>query len=95
MIVQSVWQLSFDFFRKPVVVQPSDAQLSSDAGLLPIRQFDEAIGFTEQFAAALGDLRYQPSVTHSLLEMVRMRIYGVLADYPDQNDHDVLRGDPI
>jgi hypothetical protein len=94
-IVQSVWQLSFDFFRKPVVVQPSDAQLSSDAGLLPIRQFDEAIGLTEQFAAALGDLRYQPSVTHSLLEMVRMRIYGVLADYPDQNDHDVLRGDPI
>jgi len=23
------------------------------------------------------------------------RIFGVLADYPDQNDHDVLRGDPI
>lgn len=95
MIVQSVWQLSFDCFRKPVVVQPSRAQLSSDAGLLPIRQFDEAIGLTKQFAAALSDLRYRPSVTHSLLEMVRMRIYGVLADYPDQNDHDVLRGDPI
>jgi hypothetical protein len=27
--------------------------------------------------------------------MTRMRVYGILADYPDQNDHDVLRSDPI
>lgn len=94
MIVQYVWQKSFDFFGKRVVVQPSEAELTSDAGLLPIRQFDEAIGLTEQFAAALADLRYSPSVQHSLLEMVRMRVFGILADYPDQNDHDVLRSDP-
>ena len=46
MIVQSVWQLSFDFFRKPVVVQPSDAQLSSDAGLASqptLSRFENAI----------------------------------------------------
>lgn len=95
MIIQSVWQKSLGFFGKPVVVEPSEASLSGDAGLLPIRQFDEAIGLTEQFAAAVTDLRYQPSVEHSLLEMVRMRIYGILADYPDQNDHDVLRSDPV
>jgi hypothetical protein len=84
-----------DFFRKPVVVEPGETRLSSDAGLLPIRQFDDAIGLTEQFAAALTDLRYQPAVTHTLLEMVRSRVYGVLADYPDQNDHDLLRSDPV
>ena len=33
MIVQSVWQESFDFFRKPVVIEPTEAQISSDAGL--------------------------------------------------------------
>ena len=27
--------------------------------------------------------------------MTRMRVYGILADYEDQNDHDVLRSDPI
>lgn len=95
MIIQTVWRKSFGFFGKPVVVEPSEASLTSDAGLLPIRQFDETIGLTEQFAAALTDLRYQPSVEHSLLEMVRMRIFGILADYPDQNDHDVLRSDPV
>jgi len=94
-IIQSAWQNSFDFFGKSVVVEPSEAQLSSDAGLLPIRQFDEAIGFSRQFAEALTDLRYQPSVTHKLSEMVRTRLYGILADYPDQNDHDVLRSDPV
>jgi hypothetical protein len=94
-IVQTVWQKSLGFFGKPVVVEPSEASLTSDAGLLPIRELDEALGLTEQFAAALTDLRYQPSVEHSLLEMVRMRIYGILADYPDQNDHDVLRSDPV
>jgi len=95
MIIQSAWQMSFDFFSKPVVVQASEATLTSDAGLLPIRQFDQRIGMTEQFVDALTDLRYQPSVLHTLREMVRMRIYGILADYPDQNDHDVLRTDPV
>ena len=95
MIIQSVWQKSFDFFGKLVVVRPSEAELTGDAGLLPIREFDQRIGLTEQFAAALTDLRYQPSVEHTLREMVCMRVFGILADYPDQNDHDVLRSDPV
>jgi hypothetical protein len=95
-IIQSDWQLSFDFLpKKPIVVSPETAQLTSDAGLLPIRQFDERIGMTAQFAAALHDPRNQPSTDHSFAEMVRMRIYGILADYADQNDHDVLRSDPV
>jgi hypothetical protein len=94
-IIQSVWQKSFEFFGKPVVVLPCQAELTSDAGLLPIREFDQRIGLTEQFAVALTDLRYQPSVTHNLREMVRMRIFGILAGYPDQNDHDLLRSDPV
>ena len=95
MSLQSVWQSCFGFFGKPVVVKTAAAELTSDAGLLPMRQFDEAIGLTEQFAAALTDLRFQPCVEHPLVEMVRMRLFGILADYPDQNDHDVLRSDPV
>lgn len=96
MIIQSAWQLSFDFFpKKAVVVVPETAQLTSDAGLLPIRQFDERIGLTAQVAAALHDPRDQDSTEHTFAEMVRMRVYGILADYADQNDHDVLRYDPV
>jgi Transposase DDE domain group 1 len=96
MSIQPVWQGRLDFFSDlPVVVEASAAQLSSDAGLLPLRQFDERIALTTQFAAALHDPRDPELIEHSFLDMVRARLYGILAGYEDQNDHDVLRCDPV
>jgi len=95
MVGQCDFQITFDFFTsKPILVEPSAAQLTSDAGLLPIRELDERLGYTKQFADALTDRRNQDFIDHTFLEMTRMRVYGILADYPDQNDHDVLRFDP-
>ena len=96
MSLQSVPLFSFDFLpSRPVEVEVSSAPLTSDAGLLPIRQLDERIRLTEQFAAALDDRRDPTLTQQSLLSMVRQRIYGILADYEDQNDHDTLRSDPV
>jgi len=96
MVSQNAFQLTLDFLtNKPVVVEPSADQVSSDAGLLPFRQLDERLGLTRQFAEALSDRRHVGYIGHSFLEMTRMRVYGILADYADQNDHDVLRSDPI
>jgi len=96
MVSQTAFQLSLDFLTsKPIVVVPSVEQVSSDAGLLPFRQLDERLGLTRQFAEALTDRRHVGYVDHPFLEMTRMRVYGILADYADQNDHDVLRSDPI
>ena len=42
----------FDFFKPlPIQIEVSEAPLTSDAGLLPLRQFDERIGLTKQFAS--------------------------------------------
>jgi hypothetical protein len=88
--------LSLDFFpSRPVDLEVASAPLSSDAGLLVIRQFDDRIGLTERFAAALDDRRDPTLARQSSLSMVRQRIYGILADYEDQNDHDTLRSDPV
>jgi hypothetical protein len=96
MVSQTAFQFTLDFLTsKPVVVVPAAEQVSSDAGLLPFRQLDERLGLTRQFAEALEDRRNESYIDHSFLEMVRMRVYGILADYADQNDHDVLRSDPI
>jgi hypothetical protein len=96
MSIQGVWQGVFDFLGAGrIVVEPSPAQLTSDAGLLPIRQFDQHLGLTEQFARALEDPRDPELIDHSFLEMTRARIYGILAGYEDQNDHDHLRHDPV
>jgi hypothetical protein len=96
MSLQPVSQICFDFLpSRPIEVEVSTAPLTSDAGLLPIRQFDERIRLTEQFAAAIHEWRDPLLVQQSLLSMVRQRIYGILADYEDQNDHDTLRSDPV
>jgi hypothetical protein len=96
MSLHSVPLLSLDFLSsRPVDIEVSTAPLSSDAGLLPVRQFDDRIRLTTQVADALHDRR-DPSLTRqSTLSMVRQRIYGILADYEDQNDHDTLRSDPV
>ena len=96
MSLQAASLFDLDFFaRLPIQVEVSNDPLTSDAGLLPLRQFDERIGLTAQFAAALNDPRDQDDIDHSFLEMVRMRVFGILAGYEDQNDHDTLRSDPV
>ncbi|MEZ6054097.1 MAG: IS1380 family transposase [Planctomycetaceae bacterium] len=94
MSLRGVWAECLDFLpRKRVVVENSAGRLSSDAGLLVVREFDERIGMTASFAAMLDDPRHDP--THAMLAMVRQRVYGILAGYEDQNDHDTLRHDPV
>ena len=69
-------QLSFDFLPdRPVVVQRHDGQLTSDAGLLPIRQFDGRWDYTGRMAAGLHDPRGGVP-RHALLAMLRQRVYG-------------------
>ena len=96
MLTQTVAQICFDFFsRLPILVEAHDLQVSSDTGILPIRQFDDQIGFTERFIACLNDPRDPDLTDHGLDEMVRQRLYGILAGYEDCNDHDTLRGDSV
>jgi hypothetical protein len=86
--------LSFAYdFLPPIEVEAIDEQVTSDAGLLPIRQFDERLGWSAGFAAQLHDKRCSSS--HTLVEMVRQRLFGIVAGYEDQNDHDTLRSDGL
>jgi hypothetical protein len=91
---QSVDQLQFHFLpQKPIVVQSRDQPITGDAGLLPIRQFDEQWRYTQRLAACLVDRRCDPEHSHE--QMVRQRLYGILAGYEDCNDHDTLRDEPV
>ena len=87
-------QLHFDFLpQMPVVVQPSAGQITSDAGLLPIRECDARWNYSQRMAACLSDPL--PRRDQSLVSMLRQRIFGILAGYEDCNDHDTLRDDPV
>ena len=53
MSIPSAWPQVLDFFGAPLVIESSPGQLSGDAGLLPVRQFDQRIGLTRANACAL------------------------------------------
>ena len=94
MNIQSVEQVVFEFLSDVrVEVEAVAEQLSSDAGLVPIRELDRRLGWTEGFAAQIHDGRC--GGMHTVWEMIRQRVFGILAGYEDQNDHDTLRSDGI
>lgn len=78
MILPSVESLDFDFLaQKPVVVQSRPQAISSDAGLIPIRQFDQRRRYTQRLAGCLVDRRATCDHTHE--QRVRQRLYVTLA----------------
>src|SRR4051812_49220887 len=80
--------------RKPAVAEFTGGSLSSDGGLLLLAQLDRRLGLTERMAACIRDERLAGRVTHSLLELLRQRLYQICAGYEDCNDADRLRRDP-
>ena len=94
MSLQSAQQFVFgSWARKPIEFEQIDENLSSDGGLIAFYQLDQKIGWTDSFASIISDPRIDP--THTALSIVRQRIFGIIAGYEDQNDHDSLRSDPI
>ena len=88
-------QLSFSFYRhRSIRADFSGGQITSDAGLLPLRAFDQRHGLTRDLAKCLSDLREEDRVRHSGLSLFRQRIYQIVAGYEDANDADRLRHDP-
>ncbi|MBF0621587.1 MAG: IS1380 family transposase [Magnetococcales bacterium] len=80
--------------RRAVQAEFSGDDITSDGGLLLIRQADRLHGLCERVAASLPDQRDQSRITHKLIDLVRQRIFGIAAGYEDLNDHEMLRKDP-
>ncbi len=70
-------------------------KLSSDGGLLLIREVVDGQGFFGRFGDCFQDHRTADAVTHSLESMLKQRVYGLLAGYEDLSDHDTVRKDPV
>ncbi len=89
-------KLPFNFnTKKPLEVKFSGLDLSSDAGLLLVKQADENLKVGQGISNCLEDDREQHKVKHSLFQLVSQRIYQIAAGYEDSNDSNYLRHDPI
>lgn len=84
---------SFD--RRKIEGSFEGGDVSSDGGLMLLREADRRLGLTEAFDAALPDPRPPVFITHEQVTLVRQRIYGLAMGYEDLNDHDTLRRDLV
>jgi len=88
--------LPLNFFsKKTLEVKFSELSLSSDAGLLLVRQAEEKINLCQGIANCLNDKREQAKITHTLTQLITQRVYQIIAGYEDANDSNHLRHDPI
>jgi hypothetical protein len=79
--------------RRRVQASFDGGDITSDAGVLLLRQADRVLGLSEAVAQALGDGRRQASCWHDGVSLLRQRVYGLALGYEDLNDHQLLRRD--
>ena len=84
-----------DLGSRQVVADFSGGYLSSDGGVLLLRQLDHGLGLTAALAGAFTDRRDARYCDHRLRELLAQRVYGLALGYEDLNDHDRLRHDPL
>jgi len=82
--------------KRDIDVMFDGPRVSSDGGLLLLRQIDARLGpVWGRVAALLSDKRSPRRIVHGRLEQVRQRIFQIALGYEDQNDADALRHDPL
>jgi hypothetical protein len=81
--------------RRVIEANFEGGALSSDGGLMLLRQVDRRTGISRAVAEALHDPRNPFFITHELRDLVAQRLYGLCCGYEDLNDHDTLRHDPL
>jgi hypothetical protein len=70
-------------------------RLVSDAGLLAVRALEKPLGLIAGLAERLPDPRSPTFIHHSAEALLTQEVYQILAGYPDHNDAQCLRDDPL
>ncbi len=80
---------------KTVVVKFDGGLLSSDGGILVLREVEQRLRVADRLAACIEDPRSPERIIHSLADIIRFRLLMISAGYEDGSDASNLRGDPM
>ncbi len=69
-------------------------RLSSDGGVLLLREVEHGLGLAGRLASCLRDDRDPWCITHSQADKIRARMFAIACGYEDCDDLDTLRFDP-
>ncbi len=81
--------------RREVISAFDGGHVSSDGGVLLLREVAERSKFFEKVASCFADHRDPRRIQHTVANLVAQRVLGIACGYEDVNDHDTLRNDPL
>ena len=81
-------------FNRTIRIDFRGAKISSDAGVLMLREIDERFNITTPLGDCLDDPRRASHLRHTYVDLIRQRVYQMAAGYEDCNDANHLRIDP-
>jgi len=80
---------------KEIVAAFDGGRLSSDGGLLVLREIEQRLEVADRLAACIDDPRDPGSTVHTVADIIRFRLLMIAAGYEDGNDATGLRRDPL
>ena len=80
---------------KKVVARFDGGELSSDGGVVVLREVEQRLRVADRMAACMVDPRAPGQITHGLADIIGFRLLMIAAGYEDGNDADTLRSDPM
>jgi len=87
-------QITLDFNRK-IKLSNDGGSLSSDTGEFLFREFDDTIGFFKTLMKHLHLKDNRQYYVHSNEQLLRQKIYQILAGYSEDDAADELTNDPV
>lgn len=81
-------------FNRSVKVRQESPSITSNAGVILLRELDHVLGIIDAIALDISDPRNQGFIRYSLAELLRERIFAIALGYSRQDDADVIAHDP-
>ena len=72
--------------RKKLTLAFGGGRLCSDASVLRLREVERGHGFAERLAVCVTDRRDAARIDHTVVEMLRLRMFAIPAGYEDADD---------
>lgn len=90
----TLFQLS-SVIKKPVEIRFTGEKISSDGGLLLLKEVEQQIGIIKKLSSCIQDNRHQSYVDHSIEALMKQRVFQIAAGYEDANDCNQLKDDSV
>lgn len=82
-----------ELFHKKIQVDFNGGHITSDAGVLLLREIERKFGLIKRIASAIQEWRHPGYIKHDITNLLTQRVFQIACGYEDGNDSNELRKD--